>query len=169
MKKATEEKVDSVSKSNQLRKKIVTNKLTHIEVFMKVLSVLVVFMLFMSVEPVNAGTASLIAKGAKKLVKTVKPKKVTPSFSFKPAKLSSPAVHPSLSNNINGGAAGYAGRHLARNWNQQQCICNGTGMVTCMVCSGKGVVPGKLWGTNKCSSCAGSGKKKHKCINTARR
>ena len=66
MKKATEEKVDSVSKSNQLRKKIVTNKLTYIEVFMKVLSVLVVFMLFMSVEPVNAGPASLIAKGAKK-------------------------------------------------------------------------------------------------------
>ena len=79
------EKVDSVSKSNQLRKKLFgINKstLTYIEVFMKVLSILVVFMLFVSVEPVNAGPASLIAKGAKKLVKTVKPKKVTPSFSF---------------------------------------------------------------------------------------
>ena len=49
---------------------------------MKVISILVVFMLFASAATVNAGPASLFAKGAKKLVKTVKPKKVTPSFSF---------------------------------------------------------------------------------------
>ena len=128
-------------------------------------------MLFASTATVNAGPASLFAKGAKKLVKTVKPKKVTPSpsFSYKPATQPSRMAVPSSTHNMSGGAAGYAGRNLLRDWNKKQCVCNGTGMIPCMTCAGKGVVPGKLWGTNKCSSCAGSGKKKHKCINTARR
>lgn len=41
--------------------------------------------------------------------------------------------------------------------------CWWTGKINCNRCSGKGTVPGTLWGEKQCPSCSGTGKIRHLC------
>ena len=92
----------------------------------------------------NAAPANAVVKLVKNITKTTKkaPVKKMPKY-----------IPPKKGSSINIPDAPKKG-----------CLgCWWTGKINCNRCSGKGTVPGALWGENQCPSCLGTGKIRHSC------
>lgn len=112
---------------------------------MKTLSILFLFLAFFCVETVNAAPAKSIIKLVKSVTKTTKKVPCKKNIRKIPARSASKLDY-------------------IPDQPQRGCIgCWWTGKTTCRKCEGKGVTPGRLWGTNKCTVCLGTGKVKHSC------
>ena len=111
--------------------------------YMKTILLLLII-IFAAYDNVSAAPAQAVVKLVKNISKTTKKVPARKPLKRIPAKTGSSMNVPDLPS--------------------KGCIgCWWTGKINCNRCSGKGTVPGVLWGSNQCPSCSGTGKIRHLC------